>query len=262
VSHVLKKARVLLSVMYAYMNEYRAELVLWALSSSLPFILLGLWSAAAEKGDFGYTPAEMARYFLVVFLVRQLTVVWVVWEFEQDVVSGRLSHQLLLPIDPAWRHLAGHVSERGARLPFSAIIVIGFFVLMPSARFIPDARWVLAALVATVAAFVLRFLIQITFAMLAFWTERASAIQSVWNLFYVFLSGLIAPLDLFPAQVRAAAELTPFPWLVYWPAHLAIGRAELEARPLVIMALWALFFFGLYRLLWRRGLRRYSAMGA
>jgi ABC-2 type transport system permease protein len=131
-------ARVLLSVYYAYMVEYRAELMFWVLSGTFPLIFMGLWAKAAEGGQFALDPATFIRYFLAVFLVRQLTVVWVVWEFEREVNEGRLSPFLLQPIDPVWRHFFSHVSERFARLPFIAVLVGLFLWLYPQAAGLPS----------------------------------------------------------------------------------------------------------------------------
>ncbi|AGY58550.1 ABC transporter permease [Gloeobacter kilaueensis] len=256
------KTRTLLAVQYAYMLEYRAELLLWALSGSLPIILLGLWTQAAQGGRFGLGPLDFARYFIAVFVVRQLTVVWVVWEFEREVVEGRLSSYLLQPIDPVWRHVAGHVSERLARLPFIVLLVGLFFLLYPSAFWIPDWRNALAFAALAVLVFALRFLIQYTFALLAFWTERASAIEELWFLCYAYLSGLIAPLTIFPPVVREIALWTPFPYLVYFPASVIAGLPVNWPRGLLVMFLWGILFFGLNRWLWRRGLKQYSGMGA
>ena len=100
----LRIARTLISVYYAYMVEYRAELIFWVLSGSFPLLFLGLWSQAADSTDLGFSAAELARYFLSVFLVRQFTVVWVIWDFEKEVVQGKLSPLLLQPLDPVWRH--------------------------------------------------------------------------------------------------------------------------------------------------------------
>jgi len=108
---VAAKASTLLSVYYAQMLEYRAEILLWALSGIMPFILMGLWVQAGESGQFPLAPVEFARYFLAVFLARQMTMVWVVYEFEHDVLHGRLSPFLLQPLDPVWRYLANHASE-------------------------------------------------------------------------------------------------------------------------------------------------------
>jgi len=68
----LKKAAILLETHYAHMVEYRAEIFLWALSGSLPIILMGVWIEAAQNANFGLNAAEFARYFFSVFLIRQL----------------------------------------------------------------------------------------------------------------------------------------------------------------------------------------------
>jgi ABC-2 type transport system permease protein len=262
IAKLLRTARVLLSVYYAYMVEYRAELLLWVLSGTLPLILMGVWAEAAQSGEFGLEPIEFIRYFLAVFIVRQLTVVWVVWEFEREVLEGRLSPYLLQPIDPVWRHFFSHIAERFARLPF-ALLLIGLFLwLYPEAAWLPTPGSFLLALVAMIFSFCLRFVMQYTFALLSFWTERASAIEQFWYLIYTFLSGMIAPLELFPEAVRNVVLWTPFPYLIYFPASLLIERPVNVAQGFAAMALWFVLFLGLNRWLWRQGLKQYSGMGA
>lgn len=257
-----KVARVMLSVYYAYMVEYRAELVFWVLSGTFPLILMGLWVEAAQSDRFDLTPTELVQYFLAVFLVRQFTVVWVIWEFEREVVEGKLSPYLLQPIDPAWRHFFSHVSERFARLPFAILLVGLFLLLYPYAAWLPRLDNLLLGLLAIVLAFCLRFLMQYTFALAAFWTERASALEQFWFLLYTFLSGMVAPLSLFPDAVREVVLWTPFPYLIYFPASLLINRPQNVAQGFMAMVLWSVLFWGLNRWLWRRGLRQYSGMGA
>ena len=260
---VLRKAKVLSLVYYAYMMEYRAELFLWALSGSLPLILMGVWYQAAQGGQFGLTPVDFTRYFLAVFVIRQFTVVWVIWEFEKEVIEGRLSPRLLQPIDPVWYHVAGHFSERFARLPFALALIAMFFVVYPQAFWIPSLSNILLFALAAIFAFALRFIIQYTFALFAFWTERASAIESVWFLLYLFLSGLIAPLEMFPPEVREVLLWTPFPYLVHFPAALLIGLKDVNIiQGFLVMLGWGGFFFVWNRWLWRKGLKQYSGMGA
>lgn len=258
----MRKARVLLAVYLAYMLEYRAELFLWVLSGALPLILLGVWSEAARGGSFPFTPGEFARYFLMVFLVRQATVVWVEWEFERDVVEGRLSFRLLRPLDPFFDHLAAHVAERLARLPFVVLLTLLFFALFPEARFLPEPGAFLLGLLLTLLAFLLRYTMQYAIAMLTFWTERATSVGEVFFLLYLFLSGTIAPLEVFPEPLRTLALLTPFPYLVYLPAALLAGQ-KVDLFPGVwVMLFWGMAFLLLWRLLWRVGLRHYSGQGA
>ena len=251
-----------ISVYYAYMVEYRAELIFWVLSGSFPLIFLGLWNQAAQNNDMGFTPTDFARYFLAVFLARQLSVVWVIWDFEKEVVQGKLSPLLLQPVDPVWRHFFGHVAERLTRIPFIAILVGLFCLLYPQAAWIPSPSELFWGSLTLVLAFCLRFLIQYTFAMLAFWVERATAIQQFWFLFYTFLSGMVAPLELFPSAVREFALWTPFPYLVYFPASLLVGAPVDLTRGLLTMCGWGAIAFIVNRLLWRAGLKHYSGMGA
>ncbi|HHP7243951.1 MAG TPA: ABC transporter permease [Elainellaceae cyanobacterium] len=259
---MIRTAKTLITVYYAYMIEYRAELLFWVLSGSLPLILMGIWAKAAEGGQFGLTSLDFIRYFIAVFFVRQFSVVWVIWEFERQIVEGKLSPKLLQPLDPGWHHFASHVAERFARMPFVFLVVGLFFWVYPRAAWLPDLADVAIALVILMMAFTLRFVMQYTFAMFAFWTERASAIESFWFLFYLFLSGLIAPLDTFPEAVRQVVVWLPFPYLIYYPASLLVGIPVDIPRIFVTMIGWTGVFFILNRWLWRKGLKHYSGMGA
>lgn len=255
--------RTLISVFYADMMQYRAELYLWALSGITPFILMGLWMKASAETPFGMGPVDFARYFLAVFLVRQLTIVWVVYDFEHHVINGKLSPLLLQPMDPVWRFLLSHVSERFARTPFLLLLVALFFVIYPKSFWIPPGSSLGLAAVVMLLAFLLRFVMQFTFAMIAFWSERANAIEDLWFMLYLFLSGFIAPLDVFPPLVRKITEWTPFPYMIYLPAKLLMGQnTDSVGRGIAVMLVWGGVFLVLYRWLWHRGLRHYSAMGA
>lgn len=262
--HTSMRVRGLFMASYAYMTEYRAELLLWALSMSLSFILMGVWFEASGRADVGISQADVVRYFFSVFLVRQLTVVWVVWDVEEQVRRGTLSSQLLLPIDPAWRHLMGHIAERFARLPFVVLLVVLFFALYPAAFFVPSASSIALFLLLSLGAFLLRFIIQYTVAMGCFWLERASAIETLHVLLYMFASGAIAPLESFPVDVRTVLMITPFPYMIWLPARALMGDidATVLSRGVIVMVAWGLAFFIVNRVLWRLGLRRYSAMGA
>lgn len=257
-----RSVQALITVHYADMTEYRAELVFWMLSGTLPLILMGVWVKASTSGNFGLSPIEFVRYFVSVFMVRQFTAVWVIWDFEREIVEGKLSPRLLQPLDPGWHHFFAHFAERIVRLPMVGLLLVPFFLLYPQATWWPGWSRLLFGAVVILLAFILRFLIQYTFAMLAFWIERAAAIEQVWYLFYLFLSGMIAPLVLFPPVLQTIVEWTPFPYLIDFPASILVGFDVEMGRGLLIMLGWMVIFFGLNRLLWWFGLKRYSGMGA
>jgi len=259
--YAVRVGRQYLATQYANMAEYRSEIILWLFAMVLPFILMGPWMTAAATGRLAMTPEQMARYFLAVFIVRQFTVVWVIWDFEFQIVEGRLSGQLLKPIDPVWNYVCMHLAEQMTRLPFWIVLVTVFLLCNPGARWTPGWSCLLAV-PAIALTFTLRFALQYTFAMLAFWMERAAAIEQLSFLPYMFLSGLVAPLAVFPPGLRHLAEMTPFPYLVDFPAQLIIGGHVDAGRGFVTMGAWIVALLLLNRLMWHRGLRQYSGMGA
>ena len=260
--YILRVTRSLFSTYYAYMLEYRAELFIWVLSNSLPFILMGAWLKASENNSFGLTSLEFIRYFLAVFIVRQFNIVWVIWDFERELISGQLSHRLLQPIDPFWHHLINHIAERFARIPMLVVLIVLFFILYPQSFWIPSLSTGLITTFIVAIAFLLRFLIQYNFGLLSFWTERASAIEQLWFLSYIFLSGIIAPLEVFPPMMREIVLWTPFPYMVYFPAAILVGKAVDIWQGLGVMAGWMGISFIVNRWLWRKGIKQYSGMGA
>lgn len=247
---------------YAHMLEYRAEVILWALSGVLPLIMLGVWSAASHGTGFGMNQSQLARYFLSAFVVRQFTVVWVVWQFEQDSLDGRLSPYLLQPLHPLWRYLASHLAEQATRLPFVLLIVTAFFIFKPQAFLLPRPWHLLLGVVAVGLGFAIHFLLQSLVASLCFWTERASALERLLSIPLLFLSGLVAPLDTFPPAARQIAFHTPFPWIIGFPAQLLSGADLAIGAGFAAMAAWIALLLPLLMISWRLGVRRYSAMGA
>ena len=231
-------ARVLLSTQYATMLEYRAEIALWALSGVLPLIMLGVWQGSGAGAAAGWSNQALSRYFLAAFLVRQFTVVWLIHVFEEDLLQGKLSPQLLQPLHPLWRHLAAHVAEQVTRLPFVALMLGLVALLQPAALPQPTLLPLLFGLLAITAAFVLRFCLQIILTMACFWSERAAALDRLLLIPYLFLSGLVAPLNTYPPALRALAEATPFPLMVDFPARLLAGEPVAVAAGFGAIAAW------------------------
>lgn len=271
-AYTARTFRTYLSTWYAYMCQYRAEIFLWAIATSLPLIMMGVWVEAGDSGRFaGFTAVDAARYFIAVFAVRQLTIVWVIYEFEYHVVSGKLSPILLHPIDPMVRYVTELLGEQLSRWPFGLLLVGLCFFIQPQAlwgsesdpgMWLPAWHRVGLFFVAVVAAFTLRFLLQYTTAFLAFWLERVAAIDGLIMIPYTFLSGLVIPLQVMPDAMREFALWTPFPYMVWLPASLLAGGEVDLVRGFSTLAGWIVVLWIVNRWLWRKGLKHYSAMGA
>jgi ABC-2 type transport system permease protein len=259
--------RVLLRTKLLIQFQYRAALVIWMLDMVLnPLIYLVVWSTVARSNGGsldGYTPGAFAAYFIVLLLVNHLTDNWVYYEFQARIREGQLSSLLLRPLHPIHADLATNLTNK-----FFMLIVVIPAMLAMTLLFQPSAHitlWsVLAFLPALVMAIALRFIVEWTLGLAAFWTTQMNAVIQIYYIAQLFLSGQVAPLSVFPPVIQWLAWVSPFQWMIAFPVQLLLG--QLPANTLLpgfaTQFVWLWLSLGILSLLWKRGLRQYSAVGA
>lgn len=247
--------------------QYRAALFIWLIGHILePLILLVVWSAVSRTNGGsagGFTTGGFASYFIVLMLVNHITFTWIMYEYEYRVRQGTLSFALLRPVHPIHADIADNMSFKLITLPamllIAALLAAAFH---PTMLFVP---WAAVAFVpALVMASLLRFLVEWTLALTAFWTTRVNAANQAYYVLMLFLSGQIAPPSLLPLPIRIAAAILPFRWMISFPVELLLGRLS-PAQALVgfvAQIAWLVISLILLRIVWRAGVRVYSAVGA
>jgi ABC-2 type transport system permease protein len=113
-------------------------------------------------------------------------------------------------------------------------------------------------------AVVMRFSLEWALAMAAFWTTRITAINQSYFTAVLFLSGRLAPLELLPAPVQVLATVLPFRWMISFPIEVLLGKtAGMQiVWGLAAQLAWLAVGVAAGRLLWRAGLRQFSAVGS
>ena len=253
----------LLRVGFAEMVAYRAEMVVWILTATLPLVMLALWDAAAIHGPLrGFGQTELARYFTTTLVIRQLTGAWIVWDLNYHVRTGSLSPLLLRPVSPLFFNLF----ETVAALPFRVIVLTPILAALvwwrPDIAFWPGLGQAALGALSTLLAFLIAWLVQAMFGMLAFWFEQSLGFFNLWFVATAILGGYLIPLPLLPAGVESAARWLPFQATLAAPIEILVGTAEHPARILGLQLCWLAVAMAGAWLLWRRGLARYGAVGA
>ena len=258
----IRKISTLLKVQYSNMLEYRVEIALWAISGIIPFFMLNIWTNNNLNESINFSDTMLSRYFLSAFFVRQFSVVWVVFTFEEDALLGKVSPYLIQPLNPFFRYFAQHIAEQITRLPFALIIASLFFIFNPDSIWLPNIGILLLASLSTFLSFLIQFLIQSIIACLCFWTEKASSIERLLFIPTLFLSGLLAPVISFPIYVKSWIYFTPFPYLIDFPANLLSGNDINISFGLIMQVFWILVLFPLFKKIWSKGTKKYTAMGS
>lgn len=246
--------------------QYRAGIVIWlVLGVAQPLIALAIWWGVAAGGAVeGYGRADFARYFFALMLVDQLTLAWDIWYIDRWIREGEMNFRLTRPFNPIHEAIADNLAYKAKTGTLIAAVWVVAAAFWPAVRLpLEPARWALAALAVVLAA-AIRFLTSYVNGLLAFWTTRATAIAELHYGVSLFLAGRIAPLALLPPAVVSVAGVLWFPYMLAFPVEVLTGTVALGAdflRGLGWQLFWLAAWFGAYRVVWTRGVRRYGAVG-
>ena len=251
----------------ATMVAYRVSLLIWMIGQVLePLVYLIVWSLVSNAGGGaigGYSAHQFAAYFILLMLVNQVTYTWIMWEYEYRIREGLLSVALLKPVHPIHSDIADNISSKMITTPFIILVAIGLsFIFHPV---LSPAPWaIILFLPALLLAFAIRFLLEWTLAQSAFWTTRVGAVNQMYFVVMLFLSGQFAPMSLLPQPVQIAAYVLPFRWVISYPIELVSGRLTPNEAftGLGVQIIWLLICYVLFRVVWRSGIKIYSAVGA
>ena len=253
----------LLRVGFAGAVAYRAEMLVWMLTMTMPFVSLALWSAVSAAAPVGrFEQKNFVAYFLATMVVRQLSGSWVVWELIQEIKSGALASRLLKPIHPVVVYSAENLAAVPLRALFTApIVVIG---IASGGGELPHSAHVTAAFVASLfGAWLITFFVMIIIGSFSFFIESSASIFDIWIAGFMILSGYLVPLELFPSWVRDVAHVLPFRYTLGFPVEILIGLVNDEAiaRGLAIQLAYCVGSAALALAFFRAGVRRFGAFG-
>lgn len=253
----------MLRVGFASMTAYRAEVVIWILTTTMPLVMFAMWSTVAAEAPVGrFDEPLFAGYFLSTLVVRQLTAAWVVWELNYTIRNGGLSPLLLRPVHPLWYYAAENLGAIPLRLAIVVPVVIAAFVFIPGLSFKLDPVH-LALYAWTIACgWLLVFLVQSMIGLCALYTQQSLSFQDAWFGLWAILSGYLVPLELMPAVQKVAIWL-PFRSMGSLPTEILLGHLEGEAllQGVLTQLGWVVVVLIMVRLFWERAMRRFEAYG-
>jgi ABC-2 type transport system permease protein len=246
--------------------QYRAAIYMYLLGMvAEPVIYLVVWSTIADESGGtvgGLTAGQLAAYYIVWTLVRNMNIVFTPYGWEWRIREGELSGQLLRPIHPIHYDIAGFAGSKVVwvlfYLPIAVVLTLAFdptFDVRPAE--------VAVFVVAIWGAYLIRTFNQSALGLVTFWTTRVGALFQLYIVLELMLSGRLVPLTIFPDWVQTVAWFLPFRWTFYFPIQTIVGdlsNAELLAG-LGMQVFWILAGIALFSAVWRRAIRRYTAVG-
>jgi ABC-2 type transport system permease protein len=228
-----------------------------------------LWKSVFEYSQAtviaGRTFSQMVLYSILAFLVDQVVRATLkAGIVMREIYDGSLTRYLLYPVSVFkfkfsmcfTQSLVG-LSQLGLGILFYALV----FGWPEAPVFSPGAvaLGVVSLFPAMLSFFLIAFVIELT----AFWADNVWSLLVMLRFISAFFGGAFLPLELFPERAQQILKLLPFYQMIGVPVNAFMGRLALEdvGQSMLISLAWSALIYGVFKLVWRRGIRQYSGVG-
>jgi len=249
---------------------YRAQFWFELISSSIIEIIvaIALWRAVFASSVTStirdYSIENMILYVTVAIFFGQAAKGTGVGTFQREVYEGSLTKYLIFPLS-VYSYKFGTFSPRSlfavGQLAIALLVIslAGYWPVTTHLSFI----WIFLGLLSLFFACLLYFFLLIALESLSFWVDNVWTLSYALQIAIVFLSGKAIPLSFFPKWLESAAQLLPFPYIVYFPVRTFLGEVKPTEFLLnfSILITWVAIAFATSRIVMKKGLHHYSGVG-
>ena len=248
----------------------RSQCVVWFLMSVfIPSVICMYWVIALKDnpslGKLFSTSQIISYYITIVVLNSLLTSHMKEHIMHKDIQNGEMSIYLLRPHSYYWHYIIEQLPFRIIQGFYGLIVIIGITILFPNFLNIGhDRAFFMLGLLSGIMGFFICANIEIVLGLLAFWFYDLKLVHNAYEVIFIMLGGINIPLYLFPHFLEQIAFFTPLPYVLYVPTLLLTGQVagSVVSSLIAQQILWLIITSVLYRIIWKRGIRVYTASGS
>ncbi len=249
---------------------YKINFIMWRVRNIFQIIVtFYLWDtifSTPGRQIFGYDRQKILTYVFALMIVRAVVLSARAVDVSNDVAEGNLSNYLVKPMSYFKYWFTRDISSKVLNLIFAAgEFVVLFAILRPPFFFQTDIYVFLSFLIAIGLAILIYFSLLFIISAIPFWApELGWGSQFLVNIVILeFLSGSVFPIDILPIVYQKIIMATPFPYMVFFPVQVYLGKITDGAliQGFLISSAWALVLYFAMRYVWSKGLKAYQAFG-
>ena len=229
-------------------------------------VLILMWSAiyGGQKVIGGLTLQEMVTYILIGNFFNAIIRNFLSNVIARDIKDGRLSMFLIKPMSYFSYILSqeiGRISLATIMSVLSSTLVIIFFINTFIWDF--DIVYLLVIFIMVIFAFITELLLSYLIGLIAFWTDEVDGLYSTIDRIKKFFSGGYFPLNLLPIAFVKISFVLPFGYSFFVPAQLYLKKLDLSVglTGLLVQVVWIFVLYGIIKIVWNRGLKKYEGVG-
>jgi ABC-2 type transport system permease protein len=258
----------LLKLSFDLYTTYRFNFTLWRIRQFAFFAsLIFFWQAlfGNTTSVLGYNQSQMLTYVVGLAFLRSIILATRTSDIAGEIKDGTLSRFLLKPIGfyQYWASL--DIIDKIFNLAFSIVEITIIVLLFRFSFYIPiEPITYLYFSIIVILATVLHFFMSIILSFFAFWTEDIWAARWLFGIIFLeFFSGAFFPIDMLPQTVQNIIYVTPFPYLLFFPAKIWLEQLSMLQiiQAITVCGLWTGVFWYWANYIWRKGSKNYGAYG-
>jgi len=247
---------------------YRLNFILWRFRSLVSFLtLIFFWLAVyGNRTDLlGYSKAQMIAYMIGLAFLKSIILGSRIGDLAGQIRSGEMTKIVIKPFNMFYFWLTKDLVDKTLNLFFVIFEILLVVKLLGLEFYIPkNFSSLVCFLIISVISLFLNFYINMLLSMAAFWTDDVWATRFLFGVIFLeFFSGAFFPLDILPNWLVRIFNLTPFPYLIFFPLKIWLEQVDSSQilNILLISIAWLIGFYILAKLVWRKGAKNYGAYG-
>jgi ABC-2 type transport system permease protein len=258
----LGPARVTLKEGFAYKFEFFAWTIIMPVTV---LIFYFLWHSVFAYGGLrevrGMGFSDLITYYVLVLILSVLSYSSVTEDLAMRIRKGKFVIDLVQPMDVVQRYVSEFFGYKAIVLIVQVlpITIVTLILLRPQV----SAINLVLFLISVVLASVMSFLIWFGVALLAFWMKTVNGVaMAVWGIVNILRGGLV-PLVFFPHYVQSALNFLPFPYMMFVPIQIFLGKMTSAGAvaSIGVQIFWIFVFLFVVRWVLSKGTRLFTGAG-
>lgn len=247
------------------MLEYRSDVLVWTVSGAIvPLVGLLVWLSISSTQTLKFTQSDLILYFIFVMIVEVMVGAWGSWFISEQINTGAFSKYLLKPTSVFTEYLSQNLCEKIFKLSFLSIVIL-FLIssFSQNLNFSFNLINTFLFFISLLLAIFLTFVLDMVLGLSAFWFHEIDFFKNWIGLANQLFSGKLIPIVFLPGVLFNISIFLPFRYFISFPVEVLLNKIT----PIEILygfltqIFWVAVFFGLYKLIYIKGIKLYQGYG-
>jgi ABC-2 type transport system permease protein len=249
--------------------EYRTDFFLSLLGAVFPIVIQyfywqAVFASSQRSEVFGFSYNQMIAYSILAVLMSRLIGTNFQYEIAKDIKDGGMNKYIVKPMSYLLYRISCFLGEKSIQmsviLAISVVVVVMLHVWLD---FPVTVSQVVIFFCVVPLALMLNFFIYYCLSATAFWFTEANGAFRTFVLLANIAGGGLFPLDIYGPVLKGILQMLPFNYVIYFPIQLLCGKLTYSEALLGagMQIVWIGVFVACSQQLWKRGYRKYIAVG-